>query len=251
MYTEKYPGVVTGFKRVLEEGGMSGFFAGWAPTFVGFFFWGGVAYSITEFLRRTFQAYAGDAAGNLEVPIILTAAGLAAVVGSSVICPFEAVRIRSVAQKDYGSNILDVAQRMINEEGVGTLFSAIPAFMAKEVPFAMAKFTVFDLSTAWMYENFPAAREDLQLSLLVSLLGGTIGGLVAAVVSNPADATISEMKKSKNDMNPIAAVQLVVENGGIPALFRGLPLRLVFYSRKFVGPYGMITWRPPVFADPC
>ena len=206
--------MISGFKRVLEQGGVSGFFTGWAPTFLGYFCWGGVAYSITEFLRRTFQGYAGDAASSLEVPIILAAAGLAAVVGSFTICPFEAVRIRSVAQKGYGSNIVEVAQRMIQEEGVGTLFSAVPVFMAKEVPFAMAKFTVFDLSTAWMYENFPAAREDLQLSLLVSLIGGTMGGIVAAVVSNPADATVSEMKKAKSDMGPITAAKLVVEEGG-------------------------------------
>jgi solute carrier family 25 phosphate transporter 3 len=227
---DNYPNVPAAFQRVLRERGVSGFFAGWAPTFVGFFFWGGVAYSITEFLRRTFQVYAGDAAGSLEVPIILTAAGLAAIVGSFVICPFEATRIRSVAQPDYAPNIIAVLKRMVDEEGVGTLFSAAPAFMAKEVPFAMAKFTVFDLSTAWMYENFPAAREDLQLSLLVSLVGGTIGGLVAAVVSNPADATISELKKTKSDMSVVAAAQLVVEKGGIGGLFRGLPLRLVFYS---------------------
>ena len=85
-----------------------------------------------------------------------------------------------------------------------------------------------------MYETFPASREDLQLSLLVSLIGGTIGGLFAAVVSNPADATISEMKKTKSDMSPIAAAELVIEKGGIPGLFRGLPLRLVFYARESV-----------------
>lgn len=83
-----------------------------------------------------------------------------------------------------------------------------------------------------MYETFPAAREDLQLSLLVSLIGGTIGGIFAAVVSNPADATISEMKKAKSDVSPVAAAELVIEQGGLPGLFRGLPLRLLFYSRK-------------------
>ena len=137
---ENNPSVIIAFKRVLREGGLSGFFTGWAPTFLGFFFWGGVAYSITEFLRRTFQAYAGDAAGSLEVPIILLAAGLAATVGSFVICPFEAVRIRSVAQQDYGGNILEVSRRMVQEEGVGTLFSAVPLFMAKEIPFAMVRY---------------------------------------------------------------------------------------------------------------
>lgn len=239
---ENYPGVVTGFKRVMAEGGLSGFFTGWAPTFLGFFCWGGVAYATTEFLRRTFQMYLGDAASSLEVPIILTAAGLAATIGSYVICPFEAVRIRSVAQKGYGSNILDVSQRMIREEGLWSLFSAAPVFMAKEVPFAMAKFTVFDLSTQYLYENFPAAREDLQLSLLVSLLGGTFGGIVAGIVSNPADATISEMKKAKSDMDPVSAVKLVIEKGGIAGLFRGLPLRLVFYSRKCVSLLLGLSW---------
>jgi hypothetical protein len=50
---------------------------------------------------------------------------------------------------------------MIEEEGLPSLFSAVPAFLLKEIPFGMAKFTVFDISTAWMYDQFPAAREDL------------------------------------------------------------------------------------------
>lgn len=94
----------------------------------------------------------------------------------------------------------------------------------------MAKFTVFDLSTEWMYESFPAAKEDLQLSLLVSLLGGTISGVAAAFVSNPADATISEMKKAKSDTGPISAFSTLLEQGGVGALFKGLGLRFFFFS---------------------
>ena len=94
----------------------------------------------------------------------------------------------------------------------------------------MAKFTVFDLSTAWMYETFPAAREDLQLSLLVSLVGGTLGGVTAAFVSNPADATISEMKKAATKLGPLDATSIILERGGPPAFFKGLQLRMFFYS---------------------
>ena len=173
---------------------------------------------------------AGADAAQLEVPIILISAGSAAFVGSFILCPFEAVRIRSVAQPNYAPNIVQVCNRMVAEEGIPSLFSAVPAFLLKEIPFAMAKFTVFDLSTAWLYDRFPAATEDLQLSLLVSLTGGTFGGIVAAIVSNPADVTISEMKKAKSDMGPKQAAQVVLDRGGPPALFTGLPLRLVFYS---------------------
>jgi solute carrier family 25 phosphate transporter 3 len=226
----KYRGIVYSFKKVLKEGGPSSFFTGWAPTFLGFFVWGGFSYTMTELLRRYLTAAAGPDAASLEVPIILVASGISAMLGSFVICPFEAVRIRSVAQPDFAPRIDGVLTRMLTEEGISSLFSAVPAFMMKEIPFAMAKFTVFDLSTAWMYDAFPAAREDLQLSLLVSLFGGTLGGTSAALVSNPADATISEMKKAKSDMGPIEAFQKVFARNGIPALFAGWQLRMLFYA---------------------
>ncbi|KAL7576091.1 hypothetical protein ACA910_000872 [Epithemia clementina (nom. ined.)] len=230
---ENYPDMVTGVKRVLEEGGIGGFFRGWAPTFVGFFCWGGVAYAMTEYFRRTLQVFALQGlglTGNLEVPIIIAASGVASIFGSFVISPFEAVRIRSVAQPDYAPDVLAVLDRMVREEGVWALFSAVPVFLLKEIPFAVAKFTVFDISTDFLYEQFPAAREVVQLSLLVSLAGGTIGGIAAGIVSNPADATISEMKKAQSSMGAVEAASLVLEKGGVAGLFRGLPIRLIFYS---------------------
>ena len=110
-----------------------------------------------------------------------------------------------------------------------SLFNIVPPFLLKEIPFAMAKFTVFDLSTRWLYEAFPVAREDVQLSLLVSLAGGTLGGLCAAIASNPGDATVSEMKKAKTDMGTIGAIRVLLDRGGGSELFRGLPLRMTFY----------------------
>ena len=102
------------------------------------------------------------------------------------------------------------------------------------MPFSMTKFTVFDISTAHMYEMFPAAREDLKLSLLVSLIGGTLGHVWAAIVSNPADATISAMKKSTTDLGPFGTAKFVFEDGGISALFRGLGLHMFFYPLIFI-----------------
>ena len=112
-----------------------------------------------------------------------------------------------------------------------TLFSALPAFLLKEIPFNVTKFTIFAFFTDYLYNAFPAAREDIQLSLLVSLAGGTLGGIGAAVISNPADATISAMKKAKSDAGPISTFQTLVANpeetGGI---FRGLGVRMFYYT---------------------
>ncbi len=106
----------------------------------------------------------------------------------------------------------------------------MPVFLLKEVPFTVTKFTIFTFFTDYLYDTFPTAREDIQLSLLVSLAGGTLGGIGAAIISNPADATISAMKKAKSDDGPLHTFQKLlanpVETGGI---FRGLGVRMFFY----------------------
>lgn len=81
-----------------------------------------------------------------------------------------------------------------------------------------------------MYKAYPAAEEDLKLSLLISLVGGVLGGVAAAAVSNPADTVIAELKKAKSNQSPQEALQALLDRAGVSALFKGLPLRMVFYS---------------------
>lgn len=196
----------------------------------GYFVGGAVLYATTELLRRALTTAAGLYADSLEVVIILTSAGISSAIAATVFCPFETVRIRSVAQPTFGSNAFEVVNRMIEEEGIGSLFNTIPVFMLKQVPYACVKFTVFDLSTEYLYKTYPAVQEDLKLSLLISLVGGILGGVAAAVVSNPADTVISELKKAKSNLSPQEALKVLLDRDGVSALFTGLPLRMVFSS---------------------
>jgi solute carrier family 25 phosphate transporter 3 len=226
---ENYPNAVVAFQK-LFKGGLKGLFSGWVPTTLGFFTIGGFSYSTTELFRRWCEDFAGPSASQLEVPIILFSAAVSAFFGAFIIAPFETVRIRSVYQPDYAENALGVVKRMNEEEGPSSFFSAVPAFALKDVPYCMAKFTVFDLSSSYLYNMYPVAREDLRLSLYVSLVAGTLGGITAAIVSNPADASISEMKKSKSDISPPQAAMAIIDRGGPALLFSGLPVRMLYYS---------------------
>ena len=89
---------------------------------------------------------------------------------------------------------------------------------------------MFDLTSETLYEKFPVAQEDIRLSLYISLVSGTLGGIVAAIVSNPADSTISEMKKAKSELGPIETAKMLLDRDGIGAWFTGLQLRMFFYS---------------------
>lgn len=92
------------------------------------------------------------------------------------------------------------------------------------------KFLVFDTSTEYLLQTFPVAREDIRLSLLVSLIGGTLGGIAATIVSNPADVVVSELKKAKTDMTPFEAADILIQRSGPSAFAKGMQLRIVFYS---------------------
>jgi len=239
-------GIVGTFQKVLTEEGPATFFDGWEPTFAGYFIAGAIAFFFTEYFRRIFsnlittvllasssaasEVSAAATVSSLEIPLIVASAASSAFLCCFLLAPFDAVRIRTVSQPDYADNIFGVVSRMIEEEGLLSLFSTVPVWFVKEIPFNVMKFLVFDTSTEFMYETFPAAREDIRLSLLVSLFGGTLGGIAATIVSNPADAVISELKKSKTEMSPMEAVEILKERAGIKAFAKGMSLRMIYYS---------------------
>lgn len=236
-------GIVASFTKVLDEEGVSAFFSGWEPTFFGFFLTGGVGFFLTEYFRRYYttlitsvmslsEAGASTVITSMEIPLIAASAATAGFFCCFILAPFDAVRIRTVSQPDYADNIFGVVSRMVGEEGLLSLFSSVPVWFVKEIPYNIFKFLVFQLATNFLYESFPAAREDIRLSLLVSLVGGTFGGIAATIVSNPADVVISEMKRKKTEMSGWEALERVRNRAGgyLPAFATGLSLRMIFIS---------------------
>ena len=234
-------GIIGTFKQVLEDEGAATFFDGWEPTFVGFFFSGALGFFATEFFRRYYSSLlvsvltvpevnAATVVSSLEIPLIVASAATSGFICCFLLAPFDAVRIRTVSQPDFADNIFGVVGRMVKEEGLLSLFSAVPVWWVKEVPFNVFKFLVFDTSTEFLYDTFPVAREDIRLSLLVSLVGGTLGGIAATIVSHPADVVVSELKKSKTDMTAWEAVEILKDRSGLGAFATGIRLRMIFYS---------------------
>lgn len=203
-------GIIETFKKVLNEEGAKTFFDGWEPTFVGFFFTGGVAFFFTEYFRRVYTSFAVSymvtqssmtevgatavATSSLEIPLVGAAAASSGLLCCFLLAPFDAIRIRRVTEPDFADNIVGVVTRIVKEEGFLSLFSALNAWILKEVPYNVVKFIVFDSFTEWAYVKYPVAQEDIRLSLVVSLVGGTCGGIAAAIVSNPADVIVSEFR---------------------------------------------------------
>lgn len=76
-----------------------------------------------------------------QVWIILQASALAQLVSCIVTCPVEAVRIRVMTcdKRPEFLSFVGMAQRMLEEDGLWSLWSGLGALLFRELPFAIAK----------------------------------------------------------------------------------------------------------------
>ena len=65
---------------------------------------------------------------------------------------------------------------MYKTMGIRGLYDGLEPLLFREVPFIMTKFLVFDTVRGLLFSLFPAAKETLNLSLLVSFLSGITAG---------------------------------------------------------------------------
>jgi solute carrier family 25 phosphate transporter 3 len=68
--------------------------------------------------------------------------------------------------------------------------------MIKDVLFVLSKFVVFDIIKTALFLYFPDARDSLSSSLLISLVSGSLAGMVSAVTSQPGDYLFSKTSAS-------------------------------------------------------
>lgn len=121
-------GMIGTFKKVWKEEGPRTLFDGWEPTIFGYFVAGGAAFFLTEYFRRTYttlattllmsaqsstEITATSIISNFEIPLIVASAATSGFLCCFVIAPFDAIRVRTVAQPDYADNIFGVVARMI------------------------------------------------------------------------------------------------------------------------------------------
>jgi len=236
----KYKGMFDGFKRIPAEEGASMLLKGAGPTAVGYFLQGAFKFGFNEFFKRQFMEAAGpEKAVTYRVPIWLGASACAEFIADLFLCPLEATRIRLVAQPEYGRGLVDAFGKMLKNEGFLTFYKGIGPLLFKQVPYTMAKFSVFEATAETIYKSLPYKKEELSNStkLTVSLGSGVIAGIAAAVVSQPADTLLSKINQSKTNMNMFQAIVHFSKQLGAKGLFLGMGARAVMVGTITAGQF--------------
>jgi solute carrier family 25 phosphate transporter 3 len=193
-------GLFGGFKQVIAEEGMIGLATGLGPTVVGYFVQGWFKFGGVEFFKIQFSQSLGDQkAWDNKTSIYLASAAMAEFIADIFLCPLEATRIRLVSNPQFASGLADGAAKLMKEEGfIRGFYSGFGPILMKQVPYTMAKFAVQGEAAERLANGMGSKLSDLTggKKLMVSLGSGVIAGVVAAIISHPADTLLSKVNKA-------------------------------------------------------
>ncbi|KAK1407143.1 hypothetical protein QVD17_38754 [Tagetes erecta] len=223
----KYKNISSGFRVLLKEQGLKGFYKGWAPTLLGYSAQGASKYGFYEYFKKTYSDIAGpEYATKYKTLIYLAGSASAEIIADVALCPFEAVKIRVQTQPGFARGLSDGLPKIIRNEGASGLFKGLVPLWGRQIPYTMMKFASFETIVEMMYKHaIPTPKEQCSQSfqLGVSFAGGYLAGILCAIVSHPADNLVSFLNNSQG-----ATVGDAVKKLGLWGLFtRGLPLRII------------------------
>eukprot|EP00618_Florenciella_parvula_P036757 CAMPEP_0119542724 /NCGR_PEP_ID=MMETSP1344-20130328/53744_1 /TAXON_ID=236787 /ORGANISM="Florenciella parvula, Strain CCMP2471" /LENGTH=324 /DNA_ID=CAMNT_0007586975 /DNA_START=25 /DNA_END=999 /DNA_ORIENTATION=+ len=194
-------GMIGGFKTVIAEEGVGALATGLGPTAVGYFIQGWFKFGGVEFFKIQAVNSLGEQGGwDNRTSIYLGSAAAAETIADIFLCPLEAVRIRLVSEPTYGGGSLPgAAAALVKENGIiGGFYSGFIPMLFKQVPYTMAKFVVQGKAAEAICTSMSIDQANMSgaTTMGVALSSGVVAGVVAAIISHPADTLLSKVNKA-------------------------------------------------------
>jgi len=239
----KYTGMVNGFSTIIKEEGAGMLLQGLGPTAVGYALQGFFKFGFYEVFKKSYGDFVGpENAAAYRIPIWLAASATAETIADIALCPNEACRIRLVAEPAFAKSPVEAFGKIVKQEGISGLYKGLPPILLKQVPYTMAKFAVFEFTAEKVYQYLAAngtPKESMTDSqkLTVSLGSGVVSGVVAAIVSQPADTVLSKINQEKTDGGVAKAIGNIMRRLGFSGLFLGVGTRCFMVGTLTAGQF--------------
>jgi len=173
----------------------------------------------------------------------MTASAIAETIGSTALCPWEAVRIRQVSKPDYAAHMMGVFSKMRAEEGWNGLYRGLVPILGKQVPYTVTQLVSFQYVTDFVYNSIvpklkPGLTKDKMSSsqqLVVSTSSGVVAGVISAICSHPPDTILSRINMAAKTGSAPPSVSSIVSELGFMGLWKGIGLRCVMVGTISAG----------------
>lgn len=224
-------------KLQINSSDYSDLFAGADTVAAGSFVAGAANFGVSTLARDSLPA------DSFATVVLASLAGAA--LSAPLAAPFENARVRAMTSSNLG---LVAALRS------GPLFASIDAILARDVTYGVVCFSAFDATKELIYRRYPFLTESFAQALGAASLAGLVAGLLASLVTQPADAAFTKMTLSASSSPPddekedegdqtkaprrrrrksqsvFRALGDVYARGGLDALFTGAPARAALNS---------------------
>jgi len=191
-------GMLSAFRTIVSTEGISALSTGLGATAFGYFLQGWFKFGGVEYFKINISQKLGERkAWENRTGIYLASAAMAELIADFFLCPLEAIRIRSVSDTTFPKGMGPGLKRMLQTDGFLGFYSGIGPILFKQIPYTMAKFAVQGKAAESIYQltgSSPDKSSPLT-NLNISLGSGIIAGVVAAIVSHPADTLLSKINK--------------------------------------------------------
>lgn len=214
VHPQQFPTFTKGLQTLFYEGRL---FRGLVPTALSYSHQTGIKYAmyewnkdtIIEWLRRNSNDPENDIQKYKSI-IFLLSSGCAEAVADVFMCPWEIIKVQmqtSQTNVRLGSAIGSLVQRS------DLVWTSLGPLWGRQIIGTMANFFTFEHSAKFIYRNVVGvqSKKDCSAStqLFVTFGAGYVSGIVASVVSHPADSIISLRTR-----HPNLPLQILVHQAG-------------------------------------
>eukprot|EP00455_Lapot_gusevi_P012218 TRINITY_DN1573_c0_g1_i2.p1 TRINITY_DN1573_c0_g1~~TRINITY_DN1573_c0_g1_i2.p1 ORF type:complete len:659 (+),score=187.14 TRINITY_DN1573_c0_g1_i2:93-2069(+) len=209
------------FRHIVQTEGSLSLFRGLGPQLVGIMPEKALKLTLNKQLREMLM----NPYMELTVPREVLAGALTGLVQVLITNPYEVVKIR-LQMQTAGSQKGGLT--VLRELGLRGLYQGVGATIARDVPFNMFYFSLYNVLKAWF------AKPGEKLGTVPLLASGMMAATVAAAFTTPADVIKTRLQNGAAVYKSVPdCFRQTVANEGYKALFKGIGPRCMIISPLF------------------
>jgi len=211
VHPHRYPTFAGGLQMVFRQEGFRGLYRGFVPTVLSYSTQTGTKYMMYEWGKDHLNDMVGpEYAQRYKSLIYMTAAGCAEAVADIFMCPWETLKVQMQTTTSTKPRLVHAVVSLFQQPQ--QLLGALPPLWGRQIIGTMANFVTFEHSVNAIYRHvLEGEKQDYSTStqLAVTFCAGYVSGLVATIVSHPADSLISLKVR-----HPEASIQQLIQQVG-------------------------------------
>jgi len=196
----EFKGMNDAFVRIYNREGMRGLWTGLGATSIGYSIQGACKFGLFEVFKDISKhAFGEETSRKHSLAIYMAGSAAAETISSICLCPWEAIRIRTVAKPDFAPNFVVGFMKIAREEGLNGFYKGLGPILGKQLPYTITQLTVFskcvDLIYGTILPRYNISKSDLSVAsqLGISIGCGVIAGVTSSIASHPADTLLSKI----------------------------------------------------------